>query len=133
MRQQYDATMRDTISKYRENGCCTVVALACTLDWSFGKAHRHMKKYGRKNRRGMNILQWLPALTDAANKDGKTVREYRSAEGLTIKRFAKENPKGVFYVRVNKHALAVVDGKMQDWTAETAGRRKILNCYKIEG
>ena len=81
----------------------------------------------------MNILQWLPALTDAANKDGKTVREYRSAEGLTIKRFAKENPNGVFYVRVNKHALAVVNGKMQDWTAETAGRRKILNCYKIEG
>jgi hypothetical protein len=132
MRQSFEP-LRATIEKYKEHNCCTVVALACTLDWSFGKAHRHMAKHGRKPRRGMNILQWLPALTDAAEKDGKTVREYRSAEGLTIKRFAKENPNGVFYVRVNKHALAVVNGKMQDWTAETAGRRKIINCYKIEG
>ena len=133
MKQSYNYKMQELIARYNETGCCTVLALACCLDWSFGKAHRHMAKHGRKKKQGMTILQWLPALQEAAEKDGKTVLEHESANGLTIGRFARENPKGVFYVRVHRHALAIVDGVLQDWTANTAGRRKILNCYKIEG
>lgn len=132
MRQSFNP-LRVTIDKYNERNCCTVVALACAMDWSFGKSLRHMAKHGRKPRRGMYASQWLPAMQDAANKSGKTVQHIASVQGLTIGRFAKENPKGVFYIQVRGHALAVVNGKMQDWTAETAGRRKILNCYKIEG
>jgi hypothetical protein len=133
MRQKYDGTMHQTITQYRENGCCTVVALACTMDWSFGKAHRHMAKHGRKNRQGMRMSVWLPALREAAEKEGKTISHVDFATGMTINRFAKTYRKGTFYVRVNGHALAIVDGVMQDWTANTAGRRKILNCFRIEG
>jgi hypothetical protein len=133
MRQKYDETLMQTIGQYRENNSCTVVALACTLDWSYGKAHRHMAKHGRKNRRGMHMETWLPALEEAAAKEGKTVRELNGPRGMTIGRFAKEYPKGTYYIRVNKHAVAIINGVMQDWTANTAGRRKILNCFKIEG
>ncbi len=133
MKQNYSDKMRETIAQYKENKCCTVLALACSLDWSFGKAHRHMAKHGRKNRQGATLMQVIPALANAVEKSNKQMHRIESAEGLTIGRFARENPKGVFYVLVNRHALAIVDGVMQDWTANTAGRRKILNCYKIEG
>jgi len=133
MKQNYSDKMRETIAQYKESGCCTVVALACSLDWSFGKAHRHMTKHGRKNRQGVALMHVIPALANAVEKSNKQMHRIKSAEGLTIGRFARENPKGVFYVLVNRHALAIVDGVMQDWTASTAGRRKILNCYKIEG
>lgn len=133
MKQNYSDKMRETIAQYKENNCCTVLALACSLDWSFGKAHRHMAKHGRKNRQGATLTQVIPALANAVEKSNKQMHRIESAEGLTIGRFARENPKGVFYVLVNRHALAIVDGVMQDWTANTAGRRKILNCYKIEG
>ena len=132
MRQSFEP-LRITIHKYKEHNCCTVVALACTMDWSFGKAHRHMAKHGRKPRKGMYLSNWLPAMEDAANKSGKTVKHMVCYTGMTIGRFARENPNGTFYVQVRGHALAVVNGQMQDWTAQTAGRRKIINCYKIEG
>lgn len=133
MKQSYSDKMRETIAQYKESGCCTVVALACSLDWSFGKAHRHMAKHGRKLRKGATLTQAIVSLADAVDKSNKQAHRIESAEGLTIGRFARENPKGVFYVLVNRHALAIVDGVMQDWTANTAGRRKILYCYKIEG
>ena len=40
---------KEQVSRYRENGCCTVIALANTMDWSFGKAHRFMAKHGREH------------------------------------------------------------------------------------
>jgi len=36
-------------------------------------------------------------------------------------------------VKVNKHALCIRDGVIHDWTADTAGRRKIQMLFKIEG
>jgi len=32
---------------------------------------------------------------------------------------------------VRGHALAVVDGTVQDWTGDTAQRRKIIEYYKM--
>ena len=128
--QSYDQ-LGPVMGAYRENACCTVVALACTLDWSFGKAHRFMAKHGRQNRMGMRMCDWLPALREAALKDGKKVQRVDDATGMTINRFVKTHPRGTYYVRVKAHALAVVDGQIQDWTAGTAQRRKILDCFEI--
>lgn len=145
MRQQYDATMRQTISQYREAGCCTVVALACSMDWSFGKAHRWMKKHGRKNRAGMRESEWSRAIKAAAETEGKKFtdrtdlaivfdkRGIMKPNGMTIGRFCKEYPKGTFYVKVRGHALCIKDGVMMDWTAQTAARRPIISLYKLEG
>lgn len=128
--QTYDQLM-PVMGAYREHNCCTVVALACTLDWSFGKAHRHMAKHGRESRKGMRIQDWLPALREAALQDGKKVQRIDDAAGMTINRFVKTHPSGTYYIRVRAHALAVVDGQIQDWTAGTAQRRKILDCFVI--
>jgi len=125
MRQKYDGTMHQTITQYRENGCCTVVALACTMDWSFGKAHRYMRKFGRRDRRGMSTVDIVLAL-------GQLDKKFSSdCNGMTINRFVKSRPKGSYYVLVRGHALAVVDGTVQDWTGDTAQRRKVVGYFKM--
>lgn len=136
MQQNFKDLARIATVNYKDRNFCTVAALACTLDWSFGKAHRHMAKYGRKQGKGMFIMQWRPAIEEAAKKMGKRFTEgdyHRTADGrnMTLSRFCKEYPRGTYYVQVRGHAVAIVDGVMHDWTADTAGRRKILTSFKL--
>ena len=130
--QTYDA-MVPVMGAYQEKNCCTVVALAAALDWSFGKAHRHMAKHGRKQGKGMYIKDWLPAIKDAARKEGKHfVGRSHIGVGMTLTRFAKTYPTGTYYVQVKRHAICIRDGQLIDWTASTAGRRKIISVFKLE-
>lgn len=139
MRQDYNEARRVGLTAYKDKGFCTVIALAMTLDWSFGKAHRWMAKHGnRQNRSGMYIMQWRPAIEAAAKSVGKKFWEgdwhvLPNGKTMTLSRFCKENPRGTFYVQVNHHAVAIVDGVMHDWTADTAGRRKIITSFKLKG
>jgi hypothetical protein len=116
---------KEQISQYREAGCCTVTALANTMDWSFGKAHRYMKKFGRRDRCGMSLIGISHALRNLGKESSS------DCNGMTINRFVKSHPKGSYYVLVRGHALAVVDGTVQDWTGDTAQRRKIIEYYKM--
>ena len=136
MRQNFKDLAATAVVNYKDRNFCTVAALALTLDWSFGKAHRHMAKYGRKNGRGMYIMAWRPAIEAAAKGAGKRFVEgdyHLRGDGraMTLSRFCKEYPTGTYYVQVNQHAVAIVDGVMHDWTADTAGRRKIITSFKL--
>ena len=137
MRQEFIDLATVAVVNYKDRNFCTVAALAMTLDWSFGKAHRWMAKNGnRKQGRGMYIMAWRPAIEEAAETVGKRFvegnwHELANGKTMTLKRFCKEYPTGTFYVQVNKHAVAIVDGVMHDWTADTAGRRKIITSFKL--
>ena len=54
---------------------------------------------------------------------------------MTLKRFAKENPKGAFYILINRHALAIIDGVIVDnLTGKLGGEsRQIVIAYKVTG
>ena len=136
MRQNFKELATTAVVNYKDKNFCTVAALALTLDWSFGKAHRHMAKAGRKNGRGMFECDWRPAIQAAAESVGKRFKEGHwhirgDGRAMTLSRFCKEYPTGTYYVKVSGHAVAIVDGVMHDWTADTAGRRKIIGAYKL--
>lgn len=137
--QTFEELAKIGTGPYKDSNFCTVAALAMTLDWSFGKAHRWMKKRcNRKNHRGLFVADWAPAIEQAAESVGKKFNRYRdiyTSEGknMTIGRFCKEHPTGIFYVQVRGHALAIVNGEMLDWTANTAGRRRVIMAFKLEG
>ena len=137
MRQDFKDLANTAVVNYKDRNFCTVAALAMTLDWSFGKAHRWMAKHGkRKTGRGMYIMAWRPCIEMAAKSVGKRFKEGHyhvlgDGRSMTLKRFCKEYPTGTYYVQVNAHAVAIVDGVMHDWTAQTAGRRKIITSFKL--
>ena len=135
MRQNFKDLAKVATERYNDKNFCTVAALALSLDWSYGKAQRHMKKYGRRHRCGMHHSVWYRALKDAVKCDNKEISDLtpNGYVGMTISRFTKERRSGTFYVRTRGHALCIRDGVMHDWTADTAGRRRIINVYKVEG
>lgn len=125
-------------SGYNENNFCTVVSIATAFNWSAGKAHRLLAKHGRPHRRGPSWGSFRKAVEEAAEKAGRDVQFLGAYDGMTISRFCKENTTGTYIVAVKGHVLTVIDGVMQDWTADTAGRRKIayrsgFNSSKYEG
>ena len=112
-------------SGYNETHFCTVVSIACAFNWSAGKAHRLLAKHGRPHRRGPKWTDYTLALQEAAEKAGRSVSFFNNFNGMTINRFAKEHPTGTFIIAVKGHVICLKDGEFQDWTANTAGRRKI--------
>lgn len=113
---------------YKENNFCTVASIATAFDWSAGKAHRLMKKHGRPHRSGPSWYGFQRALEDAAQKAERDI-EWMDFEGVTINRFRKAHPTGVYIIAVHRHVLTLRDGEFQDWTEDTAGKRKIRACF----
>ena len=118
---------------YKENNFCTVVAIACAFNWSAGKAHRLMKKHGRQHRKGPKWHRFKEAVEAAGEKAGREVKFTRQFDGLTINRVRKECPTGTYIIGVRGHALCLKDGEFMDWTADTAGRRKVISHMSAGG
>jgi hypothetical protein len=125
-------TLKIQEQRYGEDYCCTVIATAAALNISYGKAHRAFAKAGRKPRCGASMRQIHSVLTGLGAVTGNAADSYRAeGVGLTLKRFTREYPSGTYYVCTRDHAVCIRDGEMIDWTANTAGRRKIENVWKI--
>ena len=118
---------------YKERGFCTVVAIACAFDWSAGKAHRLLKKHGRPNRNGPTWRDFTRAVEAAGEIASREVKFTHQFDGITINRLRKLRPTGTYIVGVRGHALCLKDGEFMDWTADTAGRRKIIGCMSAGG
>ncbi len=118
---------------YREKNDCTVKAIAAACDVSYGKAHRTLAKLGRQRGRGTSVAcinHAVNALTGVSAYVGDSFKE--ADVGLTLNKFRAANPKGSFIICSRGHAMAVVNGELIDWTAKTAGRRKVTNVWRIK-
>ena len=112
-------------SGYNDTNFCTVVSIACAFNWSAGKARRLLARHGRSHRRGPSWEAYSRALEEACKKAGRSLSYLKDFNGTTIGRFAKEHPTGTWIIAVNGHVICLKDGVFQDWTEDTAGRRKI--------
>ena len=116
-------TQNDMIAQtlaYRETNDCTVRAIAGAFDISYGKAHRHMAKYGRPHRNGPSSSDATRAVIAMAKKLGHEAYERRSMNQLTLNQFYKQyaSKGGVWVVFVRGHAIGFRDGKTLDWTGD---------------
>lgn len=71
---------------------------------------------------------------ELAKELGFSMVEY-GEKPMTLKRFAKENPKGAFYIVIKAHALAIIDGVIVDnLNGKLGGEgRQIKKAYKVTG
>lgn len=106
--------------RYREDNDCTVRALAGAFDTSYGKAHRHMAKYGRPHRDGPSSRNATIAVKTYAEKLGLTAVERHDLRGLTLNQFYKNyaSKGGIWVVFIKAHAVGFRDGKTLDWTGD---------------
>ncbi len=117
-----------------ETNDCTVVAAVLTCGVSYDEAHEAFRKAGRRNRHGTYEHQQRKALKTLGAEIVNESRPRKPNGGqFTCKTIGKELGNGKFYVFVARHALAVIDGEIQDWSANTNRRVKEVWEIKMPG
>lgn len=112
-----------------ETNDCTVKAVSIACQVPYSEAHQYLKSLGRKNRRGHHWQANGIGYAEALHKIGVEGVEvgFRSK---TVKTLARELTKGHYMVKVKGHVLAIVDGKVEDWTE---GRQhRVLKVMRIK-
>jgi hypothetical protein len=99
-----------------ETNDCVVRALSLAFNWPYSDVHTICAAVGRKPRRGMYRHQTDAAIAKiTGNPDAKGVYVRRSIGPYpTFAQFARENPKGRFFVIKRGHAVALIDGVYHD-------------------
>ena len=127
----------------REQNDCVVRAFMAALDISYDSAHAFVKKYlKRVNGRGTYTSSHLQNVIGKV-KNGKKIKmygvspshdyllgfmfksgkvitnpKYKKPTGYTLRSFMENHPTGRYFVIVEGHAVAVVDGKLYGNTGE---------------
>lgn len=126
MPQQTYEDARGVLTRdYKDRGFCSVIAVATAFNISAGRAHRLLAKKGRRNGRGPEWSWLTDVIREEAQRHGKHASFTEDWDGTTINQFKKAHPTGTWILAVKSHVLTLKDGEFQDWTARTAGRRKI--------
>ena len=108
-----------------EDNDCSVKALAIAARVSYAMAHKACAKHGRKPKRGMYTQDILETASHTLNCRVELKIDLRQRNGsrYTVKTIAPLLNKGHYLVFVRGHVLAVVDGKVEDWTANRRDKK----------
>ena len=115
-----------------ERSDCTVRALVKTAGLAYDDAWKWVSiKMQRRPRRGPSLRAAVDAMNGTQQINGKKVKPLKrnrltrflngADRKMSLKTFCQHNPVGTFYVLVRGHALAVIDGRITDYTK--AGKR----------
>lgn len=121
--------------KYGEGNDCTVKAVAIACQIPYEEAHEYLASLGRRKGRGwyhashVRGRRLISGYIDNLKRLGfKHVPvEFQSR---TVSQIERELKDGHYIVQVNGHALALVNGKVEDWSA---GRKHhVKQVWRIE-
>ena len=137
------AIARESAIGAKEKNDCVVRAFMAALDTSYDSTHAFVKKYlKRVNGRGTYTSIHLPEIIGKV-KNGKKIKmygvspshdyligfrfegakvltnpKYKKPTGYTLRSFIENHPIGNYFLIVEGHAVAVVDGKLHGNTGE---------------
>jgi len=95
-----------------EHNDCSVKALAIATNEPYIKAHTMMQKMGRKNRKGCMPHEILASIKEMGFSYKDCGRLSKTVTTLE----AAVSPSKRYICFVRGHVLAVVNGKIEDWT-----------------
>jgi len=107
----YQSCYQEQVKKNEYNDC-SVKALAIVTNQPYIKAHTVLQKLGRKNRKGCMPHEILASIKEMgfSYKDcGRLAKTVTTLE-------AAVSPSRRYICFVRGHVLAVVNGKIEDWT-----------------
>jgi len=116
-------------NKKHDHNCCTVIATATVCEMSYNRTYKKLERVGRKHRRGT----WM--FYEVVRRQGYDMQKVENIRGMTVSKFAELYPKGTYLLHVRAHAIAIVDGVVNDHTSEEVlkrkSKRRIKNCHEI--
>ena len=129
-----------------DNNACTVYSFAACFRVPYDIAYEYAaKKWKRIKGRGVttrNIMSTFGTTPQTAKEVfGKLVQMVEATQGykqpsgavierqMTLSTFCKNYPTGTYYVLVDRHALAIIDGEVIDHTDKP--KRRIKQAWQI--
>ena len=111
--------------KFCETNDCSVIALSIGCGISYEKAHKIMGECGRARRAGVTGQQVLQGVLKTG-QNYSLIREphkrHCRKSAYTLKTIGKAFPRGRYLAIVKGHIVAIVDGIVHDWAADSSRR-----------
>ena len=129
---KYVKQLEDITNTDRNN--CALNAMAIILNKPYYEVYRTFLDHGRKGGRGASVKMITVALN--VLKQGspeKAINNFQMPTKIkmSLSRFAKQYPKGKYYVIKSRHALALIDGVWYD-NQEPNPRSYVKWFFKVE-
>ena len=113
---------------YSDSNYCSIIAIAIACDKSYGKVYNDMKKLGRRDNRGANIIQ-IKACVRKYKKEMVTLTERQGATFSTCSKSAHKHA-GTVRLHLSKgHIAAQINGKLEDWSHKSLIR--ITHTFEV--
>lgn len=133
IKTKYEELAKIGHKHYNDTNFCSVIAVATICRISFGKARMKLSEMGRQHRRG-SITPWINSVIQKRGYNLEFMQSDYAVwknefEGHHVKTMPKKLPKGDYLIYVRGHVLAMVDGKINDWSEDRALRVK--SVYKV--
>jgi hypothetical protein len=130
----YNAIQADSLAM-REANDCSVCAVSVACQIPYKEAHEYLRSLGRPKGRGwywrthLRGQRLISGYVDNLKRIGFE-HEQIEFKSKTVATIGKELREGHYLVHVKGHVLALVNGKVEDWSE---GRRhRILNVVRIK-
>jgi hypothetical protein len=108
---------------------CVVRALSLSFNVEYSKVHTMCAEAGRKPRRGMYRNQTNAVIKKLTGKPSVEMDKLPRGKRQTLATFARDNPKGKWFVIKRGHAVALIDGVYHDNGSERGLPRSLVQCY----
>ena len=122
----YEKLARVFNEVYNDKNYCFPLAAAVVSGVSAGKARAAFERAGREHGKGTPIPVGMKAMQEL----GLQWESVSDFEGKQMRAIV-DKLEGKWIVISRTHAMAVVDGKVDDWTDES-GRRKVVYAYRFK-
>lgn len=119
--------IEDAGSPSSERNDCTVRALAIATETSYNKAYMKLAAAGRKRNKGFHVCDILKS--NSVHFD-HTFKKLRFRKGITLRKFLKNYPKGIYYVQKRGHVFVIRDGAVLD-TFKPGAYTIIIKAWEV--
>lgn len=131
MKNQTFQSLNNLTNEYGDSNDCVVKAITLITEEPYEKVHNFCRLNGRKFRRGCNGIQMVKNTGMTLNQIYLRFNKYSPAPyGKTVMNLRGLNPHKKYIIFTSSHMLAVVRGKVQDWTEDR--QHRILSIYECD-
>lgn len=106
---------------------CSVRALSVAGAVPYGLAHSMFARVGRRN--CQSTPTWVTA--EVMRMVGATNLDVWRCGWPTLAQFIRAHPEGRYVLHRSRHAFALVDGVVHDWSTGTGPRSRIVAAWRL--
>jgi hypothetical protein len=130
MKNQNFASVSSLANTYGETNDCVVKAVSLITEHPYERAHNHCRLNGRDSHEGCEAFKMLEEAGVKLALIFQKTRYNNCPYGKTVMNLSGFNRNKKYIAITSGHALAIINGKVEDWTATR--QHRVLWIYECD-